>query len=158
MIPLIFASSILIFPATWLATSWASRTIGDVGSPSRSTTSSTCRAVGDTGSVLLAGGGVPFFYTLVIFQQQNIAENLQKQGGFIRGSAGTPYRGVPLSVLIRITLSGRFSWDSSRSLRSCAANAQTLTEATALLIVVGVGLIRCANSMARHDAPLSWLH
>ena len=26
-----------------------------------------------------------FFYTLVIFQQQNIAENLQKQGGFIPG-------------------------------------------------------------------------
>ena len=26
-----------------------------------------------------------FFYTLVIFQQQNIAENLQKQGGFVPG-------------------------------------------------------------------------
>ena len=67
--------------------------------------------------LLLAGGGVPFFYTLVIFQQQNIAENLQKQGGFIRGSAGTPYRGVPLSVLIRIMV-GALSWDSSRSCRS----------------------------------------
>ncbi len=26
-----------------------------------------------------------FFYTFVTFQQQNLAENLQKQGGFIPG-------------------------------------------------------------------------
>ncbi|MFN8537326.1 MAG: hypothetical protein U0232_07595 [Thermomicrobiales bacterium] len=29
--------------------------------------------------------GFTYFYTVVIFQQQNIAENLQKNGGFIPG-------------------------------------------------------------------------
>ena len=48
-----------------------------------------------------------FFYTLVIFQQQNIAENLQQQGGFIPGiRPGRPTAEYLYKVLMRITLVG----------------------------------------------------
>ncbi|HXG42729.1 MAG TPA: preprotein translocase subunit SecY [Dehalococcoidia bacterium] len=48
-----------------------------------------------------------FFYTLVIFQQQNLAENLQRQGGFIPGiRPGRPTEEYINRVLMRITWAG----------------------------------------------------
>jgi preprotein translocase subunit SecY len=48
-----------------------------------------------------------FFYTLVIFQQQNLAENLQRQGGFIPGiRPGKPTEEYINRVLMRITWAG----------------------------------------------------
>ena len=48
-----------------------------------------------------------FFYTLVIFQQQNVAENLQKQGGFVPGiRPGRPTAEYINRVLFRITWAG----------------------------------------------------
>jgi preprotein translocase subunit SecY len=48
-----------------------------------------------------------FFYTLVIFQQQNLAENLQRQGGFVPGiRPGRPTAEYIMRVLIRITWAG----------------------------------------------------
>jgi preprotein translocase subunit SecY len=48
-----------------------------------------------------------FFYTLVIFQQQNLAENLQKNGGFIPGiRPGRPTAEYIMRVLVRITWAG----------------------------------------------------
>src|SRR5258708_12933354 len=48
-----------------------------------------------------------FFYALVIFQQQNIAENLQRQNGFIPGiRPGRPTQQYLSQVLIRITVAG----------------------------------------------------
>ena len=48
--------------------------------------------------------GFTFFYTLVIFQQQNLAENLQKNGGFIPGiRPGQPTQEYLNRVIIRIT-------------------------------------------------------
>ncbi len=48
-----------------------------------------------------------FFYTLVIFQQQNLAENLQRQGGFIPGiRPGRPTEDYINRVLMRITWAG----------------------------------------------------
>jgi len=48
-----------------------------------------------------------FFYTLVVFQQQNLAENLQKNGGFIPGiRPGRPTAEYIMRVLVRITWAG----------------------------------------------------
>jgi preprotein translocase subunit SecY len=48
-----------------------------------------------------------FFYTLVIFQQQNLAENLQRQGGFIPGiRPGKPTEEYINRVLMRISWAG----------------------------------------------------
>ena len=48
--------------------------------------------------------GFTFFYTMVIFQQQNIGENLQKSGAFIPGiRPGRPTTEYLYFVLIRIT-------------------------------------------------------
>ena len=48
-----------------------------------------------------------FFYSIIVFQQQNIAENLQRQGGFIPGiRPGKPTNDHITRVLLRITLGG----------------------------------------------------
>src|SRR5581483_1339563 len=48
-----------------------------------------------------------FFYTMVIFQQQKLAENLQKYGGFIPGiRPGRPTEEYLNKVLFRITWLG----------------------------------------------------
>ena len=50
-----------------------------------------------------------FFYTMVIFQQQNLAENLQRQGGFVPGiRPGRPTEQYINRVLFRITWGGAF--------------------------------------------------
>jgi preprotein translocase subunit SecY len=50
-----------------------------------------------------------FFYTMIVFQQQNLAENLQRQGGFIPGiRPGRPTEQYINRVLIRITWGGAF--------------------------------------------------
>jgi len=96
-----------------------------------------------------------FFYTLVIFQQQNIAENLQKQGGFILGiRPGRPTAEYLYKVLMRITLVGALFLGLIAILPFLvrqATGVQTLSlQATAMLIVVGVGL----DTMRQLEAQL----
>lgn len=86
MIPLLFAYSIGIFPG-FLANFFRNSASGTV----RSIASGLQIAVDPTGGayqifVFIMVMGFTFFYTMVIFQQQNLAENLQKQGGFIPAS------------------------------------------------------------------------
>ena len=89
--------------------------------------------------------GFTFFYTLVIFQQQNIGDNLQKNGAFIPGiRPGRPTAEYLYKVLIRIT------WAGAVFLGIVAVapfflqqftSVQALTlSSTGLLIVVGVVL------------------
>lgn len=48
-----------------------------------------------------------FFYTLIVFQQQQLAENLQKNGGFIPGiRPGVPTQQYLNRVILRITWGG----------------------------------------------------
>ena len=48
-----------------------------------------------------------YFYTMVTYSQQNLAENLQKQGGFIPGiRPGKPTQDYITRVLVRITAAG----------------------------------------------------
>jgi len=107
MIPLIFAFSVVIFPAyvasifetsniSWLAN--LSGEIKNIFSPSN---------WGYWAFVFVLVTIFTFFYTLVIFQQQNLAENLQRQGGFIPGiRPGRPTAEYITRVLIRITWAG----------------------------------------------------
>ncbi len=107
MIPLIFAFSIIIFPAyvgNVLATSGSS-TVASIGDFLQGTFSP-----GNFGYWVFVFFTVivfTFFYTMVVFQQQNLAENLQRQGGFIPGiRPGRPTQEYINRVLMRITWAG----------------------------------------------------
>ncbi len=96
-----------------------------------------------------------FFYTFVTFQQQNLAENLQKQGGFIPGiRPGAPTGQYITRVLIRITWAGAFFLGFVAVLPYFATTltgVQALTvSSTGLLIVVGVVL----DTMTQLEAQL----
>jgi preprotein translocase subunit SecY len=96
-----------------------------------------------------------FFYTIVIFQQQNLAENLQKQGGFIPGiRPGRPTAEYLNRVIIRVTWAGALFLGLVSILPMVATrltNVQALTlSATGMLIVVGVVL----DTMRQLEAQL----
>jgi preprotein translocase subunit SecY len=146
MIPLIFAQSILIFPATVAGYFLAS---------TNEWVQWFAQGVYNFFNVQSSWGywiiyfwlvvAFTFFYTLVIFQQQNIAENLQKQGGFIPGiRPGRPTAEYLYKVLMRITLVGALFLGIIAVLPFLVRSftgVQTLSlQATAMLIVVGVGL------------------
>ena len=86
-----------------------------------------------------------FFYTLVIFQQQNLAETLQRNGGFIPGiRPGLPTQEYLNRVIIRITWGGAFFLGGIAIVPffvSELTGIQALTlSSTSLLIMVGVAL------------------
>ena len=87
-----------------------------------------------------------FFYTLVTFQQQNLSENLQKQGGFVPGiRPGRPTQQYINKVLVRITFAGALFLGFIAIVPFLATefipDSQALTiSSTGLLIVVGVAL------------------
>ncbi len=96
-----------------------------------------------------------FFYTLVVFQQQNLAENLQKNGGFIPGiRPGRPTAEYIMRVLMRITWGGAIFLGIVAIIPSIATryfNVQSLSiSATGLIIVVGVVL----DTMRQLEAQL----
>jgi len=164
MIPLIFAFSIVILPATISrfvldssSTPWirsVARHFNDVFSPGAGGS----RSGGSPGfyaAVFILVVAFSFFYTLVVYQQQNLAENLQKQGGFVPGiRPGRPTGEYILRVLVRITWAGAIflgvvavipylatSWFNINSLQ---------ISSTGLLIVVGVVL----DTMKQLEAQL----
>jgi len=113
MIPLIFAFSVVIFPpmvaqfmvdqtdTAWVQNignfiiDWFGPQQGNVASPAF------------MGMVFVLVMIFTFFYTLVVFQQQNLAENLQKNGGFVPGiRPGRPTAEYIMRVLVRITWAG----------------------------------------------------
>jgi preprotein translocase subunit SecY len=96
-----------------------------------------------------------YFYTLVVFQQQNLAESLQRNGGFIPGiRPGRLTHEYLMRVINRITLAGAVFLGLvaiSPFIIRTATNTQTLTlSATGLLIVVGVVL----DTMKQLEAQL----
>ena len=107
MIPLIFAFSILIFPPTIAAYfTESSNNIVAGGADFFS------RNLGPTRGLywallFLLVVAFTFFYTMVIFQQQQLAENLQRNGGFIPGiRPGPPTHDYLTRILMRITWGG----------------------------------------------------
>ena len=107
MVPLIFAYSIILLPAYvgQVLAQNSNQFISDLGGWAQRAFSP-----GNPLYWLLLFLSVvifTFFYTLVIFQQQNLAENLQRQGGFIPGiRPGRPTEDYINRVLMRITWAG----------------------------------------------------
>jgi preprotein translocase subunit SecY len=156
MIPLIFAQSIMIFPGTLAGYFLANE---------NEAVRTVARGIYDTFNLqtswlywvlyFILVVAFTFFYAVVLFQQQNIPENLQRQGGFIPGiRPGPPTAQYLYRVLMRITFIGALFLGLVAVLPWLAQNltgtrAITLS-ATALLIVVGVGL----DTMRQLEAQL----
>ena len=107
MIPIIFAFSIMIFPGL-VASYFVGSNIGWLASGARFVAN-----VFDASGLIywimtfFLVVAFAFFYSIIVFQQQNIAENLQRQGGFIPGiRPGKPTNDHITRVLLRITLGG----------------------------------------------------
>ena len=86
-----------------------------------------------------------FFYTMIVFQQQNLAETLQKNGGFIPGiRPGTPTQEYLNKLIIRITWGGAIFLGIIAIIPffiTQATEIRALTvSSTSLLIMVGVAL------------------
>src|SRR5689334_6251142 len=161
MIPLIFASSMLILPWTissYFVSSTTSIfglfTIGDAANQIYTTFNAGTSPVYWLLYFIMVVA-FTFFYALVIFQQQNIAESLQRQNGFIPGiRPGRPTHQFLSAVLIRITVAGALFLGIVAILPYIVKSAtgfQTLTiSSTAVLIVVGVAL----DTMRQLEAQL----
>jgi preprotein translocase subunit SecY len=155
MIPLIFANSMLILPgviASYFVTS-DNDIVKNVAQAIYNTFNTTSGVYWLLYFVLVVA--FTFFYALVIFQQQNIAENLQRQNGFIPGiRPGRPTNQYLTAVLIRITVAGALFLGLVAVLPFFIrglTGIQTLTiQSTALLIVVGVAL----DTMRQLEAQL----
>jgi preprotein translocase subunit SecY len=103
--------------------------------------------------------GFTYFYTDVIFQQQNLAENLQRQGGFVPGIRPGKRTAEYLNgVVQRITLVGAVFLGVVAILpflvQPFVRTTQTLVTSTGLLIVVGVVL----DTMKQLEAQLLMRH
>ena len=144
MIPLIFAFSIVILPGT-IATYFASNS-GLIGSIARTlvsifTPTSTMYWV----LVFILVAIFTFFYALVVFNQQQLAENLQRNGGFVLGiRPGKPTQDYLNRVIVRITMGGALFLGFVAIvpyLASLITGVQAISlSSTSLLIMVGVGL------------------
>jgi preprotein translocase subunit SecY len=154
MIPLIFAFSIVILPgtvATYFATSsgWA----GDVARFFADLLIPTSPLYWVMVFILVVI--FTFFYTLVVFNQQNLAENLQRNGGFVLGiRPGRPTQEYLNRVILRITMGGALFLGFIAVvpyLASLITDVQAISlSSTSLLIMVGVGL----DTMRQLEAQL----
>jgi preprotein translocase subunit SecY len=143
MIPLIFAQSMLIFPAVlsqYLAnssTSWLAKVSLWISTYLINTTLWWYWAI-YFGLVV----AFTYFYAYVVWQQQNIPENLQKQGAHIPGyRPGETTRKHLDEILKRITLAGALFLGIVAILPYVArVGGNQLLSSAALLIVVGVVL------------------
>jgi len=156
MIPLIFSSSVIILPAT-IASYFRNPLSDDIISRLARLISN---SLDPTNLLYWAALFVlvvvfTFFYTLVIFQQQSLAENLQRNGGFIPGiRPGRPTQEYLNRVILRIT------WGGALFLGVVAVLPFFVTQITdvraltissfALLIMVGVAL----DTMRQLEAQL----
>ena len=155
MIPLIFAVSIMVFPgmiANFLSGSnsdWVrniASTISRIFSPNTALYNLI---------YFFMVIGFTFFYTMVVFQQQKIPENLQRQGAFIPGvRPGKNTAQYLQRVLTRITIIGALFLGIVAVLPYIASTitgvSTLLLSATSMLIVVGVAI----DTMRQLEAQL----
>lgn len=156
MIPLIFAFSIIILPTT-IASYFRNPLSDDIFSRVARSLSSTFDPTNFPYwiAVFFLVVIFTFFYTLIIFQQQNLAENLQRNGGFIPGiRPGKPTQEYLNRVIVRITWGGALFLGVVAVLpyfvtQITDIRALTLSS-TSLLIMVGVAL----DTMRQLEAQL----
>ncbi|MDA1349343.1 MAG: preprotein translocase subunit SecY [Chloroflexi bacterium] len=156
MIPLIFANSMVILPAT-LASYFRNPLSDDLFSRmARFLANALDPSNGPYWGVMFFLVVIfTFFYTLVVFQQQNLSENLQRNGGFIPGiRPGRPTQEYLTRVVIRITWGGALFLGAVAVLPylvTIATDVRTLTLSSfSLLIMVGVAL----DTMRQLEAQL----
>ena len=142
MIPLIFAQSMLIFPvilSSYLAFS-SNTGVANFFTNVRNWVDPSHWWYWAAFFVLVVA--FTFFYALVIWQQQNLPENLQKQGAIIPGIRPGPKTQQYLdAVLRRITLAGALFLGIIAVVPAFfLVNGTQLLSAAALLIAVGVVL------------------
>ncbi|HIE17340.1 MAG TPA: preprotein translocase subunit SecY [Dehalococcoidia bacterium] len=160
MIPLIFAISLLIFPAT-IASYFASppgqepnfaNTLMEWFNPNAPLP----EGLFYWGAYFLMVVAFAFFYTMVIFEQMDIARTLQRQGGFIPGvRPGKPTTDYLNRVINRITWGGALFLAlvavSPFMIREVTDVAVLTLSSTGILIVVGVAL----DTMKQIEAQLT---
>jgi len=160
MIPLIFALSLMIFPGTI-----ASYFVAPVGQPPNF--ANTIQTWFNPDAALPIGlfywvvyflmvVAFTFFYTMVIFEQMDLARTLQRQGGFIPGvRPGKPTTDYLNKVINRITWGGALFLAIVAImpfLVKLVTNIAVLTlSSTGILIVVGVAL----DTMKQVEAQLT---
>jgi preprotein translocase subunit SecY len=155
MIPIIFAYSIMLFPS-FIGETLATQTTGFMNDVANFLANTfTPKSVPYYVVVFFFVLGFTYFYTFVTFQQQNLAENLQKQGGFIPGiRPGRPTEQYIVRVVARITFAGALFLGLMSVMPYFATlitNVQALRlSGTGLLIVVGVVL----DTMKQLEAQL----
>lgn len=156
MIPLIFASSVIILPITIASyfrnplsdsifvrlSQWLAGTLDPVNFPYHAI-------------VFLLVVVFTFFYTIIVFQQQNLSDNLQKNGGFIPGiRPGKPTQDYLNQVIMRITWGGALFLGAVSIFPffiTAATDVRALTISSfSLLIMVGVAL----DTMRQLEAQL----
>ena len=163
MIPLIFAQSLMIFPSA-LANSFRFSASPFVAG----TADFIVNYFSPSGwpywvFYFLMVVGFTYFYTDVIFKQQNLSDNLQRQGGFIPGMRPGKRTEVYLNtVLQRITLVGALllggvavlPWLVHVFTQSDTQTQSLIITSSGLLIVVGVVL----DTMRQLEAQLLMRH
>ncbi len=159
MIPLIFAVSIIMLPGV------ISSYFVNAQTPWIRTIAVALNGLFDASGVFywiayfVLVVGFTYFYTDVIFKQQNLPETLQRQGGFIPGiRPGARTAEYLNSVVRRITLVGALFLGIVAILpflvRPIVGTNQMLVTSTGLLIVVGVVL----DTMKQLEAQLLMRH
>jgi preprotein translocase subunit SecY len=163
MIPLIFAQSLLLFPGT--IASYFQNAEGAVGTVAQTITTlfNPANAIYWLLYFLLVIF-FTYFYTDVLFRQQNLAETLQRQGGFVPGiRPGKKTEDYLNGIVSRITFAGAvflglvaiLPWLVSLITRqNVATNTTLLVSSSGLLIVVGVVL----DTMKQLEAQLLMRH
>lgn len=159
MIPLIFAISLMILPGT-IASYFTVAPVPWVASAAK-----VMQRLFDANGIFywvlyfFMVVGFTFFYTMVIFQQQNLAENLQKNGGFVPGvRPGRPTADYLTKVITRVTWGGALFLGAVAVMPFIARHITNVSalqlSSTALLIVVGVVL----DTMKQLEAQLLMRH
>ncbi len=156
MIPLIFAFSVVILPGT-IASYFAQP--GDTAIISR-VSLAIYNLFNSTGpvywiAIFILVVAFAFFYTIVVFQQQDLAKNLQRNGGFVPGiRPGRPTSDYLNRIILRVTWGGAFFLGFvavAPYLASLVTSVNAITlSSTALLILVGVAL----DTMRQLEAQL----
>jgi preprotein translocase subunit SecY len=161
VIPIIFAVSLLLFP-TILAQFFVQARVEWVRQVAQWITVTLQNQTVYGILYFLMVVGFTYFYTAVVFQPERIAENLQKQGGFVPGiRPGRPTAEYLMHVINRITLGGALFLGVIAILpivlQAFTGSQSLAIGGTSLLIVVSVVIesvkqIQSQLTMRQYDA------